>query len=424
MKSSKNIAIFQIFFLSITANIKPTYEKSRNKTLLCAIIINMDKDENITSEQYNKYYRGNNAIEGIKEIIKNNQFYINDFPIPGTEREFQIKYPEGYLINQKEWLVYKDGKYQVNFMDSYDDYDDAAFATATGFIAGLEFRLYDTNDDNYVDIIEMDYVECFIVNEIIKNDDGTYNLFRSKIDNSMKLDNDGREYDADYFNDKWNEKIKEENYDSNIKSGDLALFFYKKEGWIIQKAKEVKGILTDGADHEYYQIGENKFQDAMRFSRDNIIISNRCGEYLNAHKYFGFFGYEQDFEVSLWFINTLDINRYGAPCGFSSGENAKYFLLSAINISRDKLESVIISEDGSEVEIGQKYVKREDYESFRNFISRAEMVSVFDVPNDIYDYNVYLLYLANYGSQDDIGAQFSGYKYQGFDNQINIKYNY
>ena len=42
----------------------------------------------------NKYYRGNNAIEGIKEIIKNNQFYINDFPIPGTEREFQIKYPE------------------------------------------------------------------------------------------------------------------------------------------------------------------------------------------------------------------------------------------------------------------------------------------------------------------------------------------
>lgn len=55
MKSSKNIAIFQIFFLLITANIKPTYEKSRNKTLLCAIIINMDKDENITSEQYNKY---------------------------------------------------------------------------------------------------------------------------------------------------------------------------------------------------------------------------------------------------------------------------------------------------------------------------------------------------------------------------------
>lgn len=92
-----------------------------------------------------------------------------------------------------------------------------------------------------------------------------------------------------------------------------------------------------------------------------------------------------------------------------------------MEISKEKINSVIISEDESNVEKGQKYVTMSDYESFRDFISRAQMVSCFDLPYDIYDYNVYLLYLANYGSQDDIGAQFAGYNFTGFDNQIKIK---
>ena len=84
----------------------------------------------------------------------------------------------------------------------------------------------------------------------------------------------------------------------------MCLFMYTPDGWIINRAKEIKGNLVDGEDHKYYKIGENKFQDAMRFSRDNIIISNRCGEYLNAHKYFGFLNKnngEDNCDVSLWF---------------------------------------------------------------------------------------------------------------------------
>ena len=92
-----------------------------------------------------------------------------------------------------------------------------------------------------------------------------------------------------------------------------------------------------------------------------------------------------------------------------------------MRINQEKLNSFVISDDGSNVEEGQKYVKREDYEKFREAIARAQMISVFDLPNDIYDYTLYLLYLANYGSKDDIGANFAGYDYIGFDNQINIK---
>ena len=131
MKLLNAIIVSHLFIIFC---LNSSIEKNSNKVLLRSILINMDNDENITSEQYNKYYKSNNAIEGIKNIIKNNQFYINDFPIPGTENEFILNYPNGYLINQKTWLINKDGKYQVMFMGDYDNYDDASFATATGFL--------------------------------------------------------------------------------------------------------------------------------------------------------------------------------------------------------------------------------------------------------------------------------------------------
>ena len=390
--------------------------------LMCAILINMDKDETIINEKYNKYYKSKNAKEGVKQIIKNNEFYINGFPIPGTEEEFLRKTPNGYLVNQKKWLTKTEEGYNVMQNGNYSNYDEAAFITAIGFNAGLEVRLFDLDEDNFVDHIELYYVEAMIVNNIIKNEDKTIKIYRVEVNDTFNWEeNDGRIYDGNNFTKKTDEIIYDYNFSHNIKKGNIVLFSYRPEGWVIEKGKEVKGILVNGEDHKFYQIGALKFQDAMRFSRDNIIISNRCGEYLNTHKYFGLLNMKDDSEVSLWFIHSTDKNRYGAPCGFTSGENAKEFLLKAMRISQEKLNSVVISDDGSNVEEGQKYVKREDYEKFREAIARAQMISVFDLPNDIYDYTLYLLYLANYGSKDDIGANFAGYDYIGFDNQINIK---
>ena len=108
--------------------------------------------------------------------------------------------------------------------------------------------------------------------DIIKNNDNTLSLYRADINDELKSDKDGRRFDGDCFSKKWNEKIDIKNFDPSIKKGDMCLFMYTPDGWIINRAKEIKGNLVDGEDHKYYKIGENKFQDAMRFSRDNIII--------------------------------------------------------------------------------------------------------------------------------------------------------
>ena len=389
--------------------------------LLCAILINMDKDETIISEKYNKYFKCKNSKEGVKQIIKNNEFYINGFPIPGTEEEFLRKTPEGYLINEKKWLTKTEEGYNVMQNGKYNTYDEAAFITATGFNAGLEVRLFDLDEDNFVDHIELFYVEAMIVNNIIKNDHKTIKIYRVEVNDTFNWENDGRIYDGNNFTKKTNEILYEYNFSHNIKKGDIVLFSYRPEGWVVERGKEIKGILINGEAHKFYQIGALKFQDAMRFSRDNIIISNRCGEFYNVHKYFGFLNNKDNLNVSLWFINSYDENRFGAPCGFTTGKNAKLFLSKAIEFSKNKLNSVVISEDGNDVTNGFKYVSKSAFDEFNKAIERAEKALSDNCSYELMDYHIYLLYLANCGCENDIGAKFAGFEYVGFDNQITFK---
>jgi hypothetical protein len=209
------------------------YGKNKDK-ILCTVLINMDTDGKIIDEQYNKYFKSNNSVEGVKEIIKNNKFFINGFQIPGTESEFKTKTPEGYLINKKVWLSSINGKYHTMLSrKDFDTYDEASFALATGFIAGLEVRLFDLDGDKFTDYIEMDYVESIIINEIIKNQDGTVTLYRSELESNYDWENDGRKYDGKFFSKNWNETIENKNFDSSINKGDMGLFMFRPEGWVI-----------------------------------------------------------------------------------------------------------------------------------------------------------------------------------------------
>jgi hypothetical protein len=156
---SKYLNVFiKVFFIANILTNQLSYAKNIDK-ILCTILINMDSDGKVTDEQYNKYFKSNNSTEGVKEIIKKNKFFINGFPIPGTESEFKAKMPEGYLINKQVWLSLVNGKYHTMLSHvDFDTYDEASFALATGFIAGLEVRLFDLDGDKFADYIEMDYV--------------------------------------------------------------------------------------------------------------------------------------------------------------------------------------------------------------------------------------------------------------------------
>ncbi len=362
------------------------------------IEINMGTDKTVTDSQYNSCFKQNTAAEGVAAIVNAGRFFINGFPIPGTAEEFERLEATGYTINQSSWLVKSETGYRVG-KSVFPVYSDAAMAAAVSFPAGLEVRLIDDDSDGFTDRIELDYVEAFIVGSICENEDGTYIIRRSEPRSDAVWKNDGRIFDGSRFTADVGERISPENLDPALKAGDIALFRFTPTGWEIRKAKEIRGVLTGGEDHRFYQIGETKYEDAMRFSRDNLPISNRCGEYLNTHRYFGFTA--GDKETSFWFVHTSDPNRQAAPAGFTSGENAATFLSSAIGFAKNRL---LLTKNASD----------SDKAMLEKAILRAEQSLSSVTAPEILDYNTYLLYLVLNGSGEDIGARFAGFDYPGF----------
>lgn len=399
---------------------------TESPVLLKTVVINMGKDgKDITDARYNRFFKQGSATEGVSAIIAAGNFYINGYPLPANEKELNKLGPQGYKINQVPWLYYDSTKKQ--WKGGYEGqtpeitYSSAALDVAKSIVPGLEVRLYDFNKDGYTDRIEADYKEGVIVNHIVKKNNDYIRIYRSDIDSANKTNSEGRVFDGPHFTTTSNEMIKLKNFDQTITPGCVALFWYGKSGWQIQRAREVNGIFVDGEDHKSYNIDGKIFQDAMHFSRDNLFISNRPGEYTNAQKYFGLLNNRDGLKVSLWLVPTTDPQAQGAPISLTSNSSAKNFLKKAIAVAKYKLANTKISSDGKDVPVTEKWVTQSEYSQLVNAIQRADAAAMSaSSTSSLLDYQVYLLYLTLNGSSNDIGAKFGGFNYIGFDNELKV----
>jgi len=391
--------------------------------LLKAIVLNMGGEgASVVNARYNRYFRQHSAAAGVSAIIEAGKFFINGYAIPATAHDFLRQTPAGYLVNQVPWLTYdaatKSWKGGYKAQGAAAQYEAAALAVATGIVAGLEVRLYDTDHDGYTDLVDVDFLEGLIVSRITTASDGSYRLDRGDIDVAKKTAGEGAVFDGKHFTGDSGEVIKASNFDPSLSKGDIALFWYGAGGWVVKRARQVEGVFVDGADHVSYTIGGAAYGDAMRFSRDNLFISNRPGEFANAHKYFGFNNNREGWAVSLWLAPTTDAATPGAPVGMTSGEHGHAFLVKAIAIARTRLAGVVASRDGSDVSATRNWVTPQAYKMLQAAIARANSVADANSAGPQADYQVYLLYLNLKGSAADIGARYAGFNYTGFDNEI------
>ncbi|MFM2476845.1 hypothetical protein [Celerinatantimonas sp. MCCC 1A17872] len=407
----------------LNANLAKAAPTASHNTLLKAIVLNMGKDgATVTDARYNNLFESHNATSGVAAAIRSGQFFINGLPIPATAAAFKKSSPAGYLVNQVPWLRYDASKHQwqggYKAEQPATSYAAAALATADGIVAGLEVRLYDTNDDGYTDRIDADYKEGVLVNRIKHNSDNTYSVYRQVFDTKNKTAAEGRLYDGKHFTLTSGEKIKAANFDRRIASQDVALFWYGPQGWVMQRAKQVQGPFLGRADHKNYTIGTVTYQDAMRFSRDNIPVSNRPGEFANAENYFGL-DKDTAHKVNLWLVPTTSAQTQGGPIAITRGMSAKVFLSKAISVAQARLNSVVVSQDGHDVPAQQHWVNQAAYSQLSNAIKSAKAALHARQSSDSQlDYQLYLLYLNLDGSSNDIGAKFGGFSYTGFEHQI------
>ncbi|MDR1188994.1 MAG: hypothetical protein LBK95_16355 [Bifidobacteriaceae bacterium] len=400
------------------------HEGTLNKVLLKAVVNNMGEGTTATNSQYDDYFDAATAEAGVAAIIAAGRFFINGFALPGTEAEYTATWPDGYALNQSVWLAksgnrWKGGNGGATFFDTYDE---AALSIANAIPAGLEVRLYDTDEDGFADLIETLYLGAVIADTITENADGTYTIARAELDPALTYsENDGTPYSAagGPFSAGWEQTVKPENFDSNIQKGDMALYYYGPDGWVVSRAIEIHGMYMGGEDHRSYQIDDVLYYDAMRFPRGNLLISSRNGEFANGHNYFGFNNNPQMLKISFWLAPTTDYPATkGAPLGFTTKGNGGAFLTRALAIAREKLNSVAVSTDGKDVPVGTKWTTQAMRDELSAAIDRAARAKDLDQSPELLDYQVYLLYLTLAGSAADIGATTSGYDYVGFDTMI------
>lgn len=401
---------------------------SSDPTLLRAIVVNMGSEKGAsmresvtlgTEEYYAKYYKQGSAAEGLKAILAAGEFYINGSAVPANETEFDSFCAEGYALNGTTVLARGEGgKWKATSkLKDYDTYAEATLALVTegNQFNGQEVDLYDTDGDGFADRIRMMFVSAVIVNSVTDNGDGTVSIDRGAPAANDTPVGTEKVFDGQLFADE-SYRVPKEYYDETIGAGDMALIWYEQDNrsWHAQRAEEVRGVLTEAVDHDHYTMGQTRYGDAMKFSRDNLPISNRNGEFANASMYFGFTG-----EASLWLVPTPNSAVSGAPIGFTSGSSAKSNLTAALAAAREKLDSARVSADGSGLAAGEKWVTQETHDQLAAAIARAETALKTETRSAMLDYQVYLLYLTLHGSADDIGAKFAGYDYAGFDSRIN-----
>ena len=203
------------------------------KGMMRAIVLNMgDEGRSVTDARYDSLFRSGDATQGVEQMIRAGRFFINGMAMPATAEDFAKTCPGGYLVNQIAWLK-RDavtGAWKGGFKAEKPaaSYDAAALATATGIVAGLEVRLYDTDHDGFADRIEADYKEGVTVGRVLHRRNATFSVRRA---------------------------------DHGV--GPAA------------------GAAT----------GEGRAFDSAHFtatSGEAIAISNRPGEFVNAQKFFGF----------------------------------------------------------------------------------------------------------------------------------------
>ncbi|KAJ5281336.1 hypothetical protein N7478_006708 [Penicillium angulare] len=105
------------------------------------------------------------------------------------------------------------------------------------------------------------------------------------------------------------------------------------------------------------------------------------------------------------------------PVGMMSDSNSRTFLTKAISQAQAELASVTISTNGHNVSSTKEWVNQANYTQLDDAIDRAKLsFSLANSSSFLLDYQTYVLYQTLNGSSDDIGAEYAGFSYTGFEN--------
>ena len=334
----------------------------------------------ITDASFDAYFPGTTAKEAVQKLLAEGKCYVNGIQVPASAGEtvdYQVNYVSSLYKTNSGW------GYNVHKTTSADNLTFEAarlgfFETITTVRGHQTSLTYDAAGN--VERIDTQSYEVFRISYFENHGGQVDKIMRG----DFELETNRIRFDVEKIT-----AVESENFDESIEVGDVVVYYYGPDGWVMKKATPVVGtlakvdgkfVVNGGKADEYVKVESN-------VSRYNLINSSRPTQFYTAYTNLGL----TEQSITMWCTPN------GYPIGFTMGDRAasRATLLKAIaNAEAAKTGVVVSANFGEDVEKGTKWVTQEAMDAFTAAIKDAKTVA-YNNTAELYELDMAMYTLSN-----------------------------
>ena len=348
----------------------------------------------ITDDSFDTYF-GGDAAAAVAKLLAEGKCYVNGIPVPATADEtedYQVNFVSSLYKTETGWGYNVHKTTSANNL-SFEDARLGFFETIT-MVRGHETSLtYDANGN--VERIDTQSFDVFRISYFEDHGGQVDKIMRGE----FALETNRVRFDVEKIT-----AVAGDDFDDDIQIGDVVVYYYGPNGWVMEKAVAKVGTLSKNENKEFV-VNAGKTDEYVKVesnvSRYNLIDGSRPSQFYNAYTALGL----QELEVTTWCTPN------GYPIGFTLGDRAssKATLQQAIKNAEARKEGVVVSENyGEDVPVGTEWTTQEAMTAFEDAIKAAKAIA-YNNAAELYQYTeaMYQLYKA-YGEGGNKPSGFVG----------------
>jgi hypothetical protein len=301
----------------------------------------------------------------LEALLDAGKVYVNGIKIPAEADVFSMNGNQGIWQDKDgHWTWMAHDKLNSDRRDHSDSSLDFSyefarrrFVIAVSALRGMKTTIWAEQGKNVSSRVEFEIKSGGQVEKIFANNDTT-TVYGVPID-ATSYDTDGGP------NDRQPRTLPTANFDKSSEEGETVLYWYDDDGWHMERAIPVQGIMT-ATDHFNINVDGKKYSDAL-IVRYNMQEGSRPSQVILAVNTLEPL---KEIPITLWNTDT------GYVVGLSHMEYADDALKAAIDYVEKYASgnNIIVStaEDGAFV--GQNWVTQEVMDNFDNFLAIAKSV--------------------------------------------------
>ena len=333
----------------------------------------------MTDPQFDQYYAEGNAEEGVRNIVKAGNVYINGHKIPyqneagevvldGYERGFENGIWEeegGWAWQAHNLRSWRDDRFMPEIEgDSFvpgelTDFETAAFMYTKylSMLRGQTVDLWAEEGSDKASLISTTYLVSSLISKI-EEQDGIIRMYNS-------------------YGELLEPEFPAENVADDVDEGDMIIFWLdSKKGWCAHQAVKSVGHLVENTDPDDPEAIKHPFwlEDGAEgtVSTTDSLIEKKIGtafthtQFIRGHRRTD--QYNVDGSIIMWSSNESE----GTVLGFSRGDTAKEALQHSVDYAEEVTADVVVSEDGTDVASDTYWVTSEIWDEFQSGLDAAK----------------------------------------------------